>query len=64
MNATRPPAISQTGDTAPAIAKRSAAETPPHAVAKTLPRKAAIRRVGILENQFLDALSLPQLAVG
>jgi hypothetical protein len=29
-----------------------------------LPGKAAIRRVGILEDQFLDALSLPRLAVG
>jgi len=53
-----------TRDAPSGVAIRDAAKAPAHAVAQALLRKAAIRRIGFLENQLLEPLMLARFAVG
>ena len=55
--------MARTRDAAPVIAIGNAAKAAAHAVAKSLLREPAIRRIRILEDQFLQALSLTRFSV-
>ena len=63
MNAARSGAMSSTRDAPSGVAIGDAAKAPPHAVAQALLRKAAIRRIRILEDQLLESLALARFAV-